>query len=55
MSATRNFIQDGKILFLAKVIAFSNPENTYNYIACANFNRESPKINFKIYILQHFA
>ena len=43
-----------KILFLAKVIEFSNRENTYNYIAPANFNRDSPKINFKIYLLLHF-
>ena len=31
---TKNFFQNGKILFLAKVIAFSNRENTYNYIVC---------------------
>ena len=41
--ATRNFFQNEKLLFLAKVIKFSDHENTYNYIARAN-------INFKIYI-----
>ena len=47
MPATRNFFQNGKMLFLTKVIAFSNRANTYNYIAFAhaNFNRDSPKIN----------
>ena len=24
------------------------PENPYNYIACTNFNCDSPKINFKV-------
>ena len=32
---------------------FEDHENTYNYIAQANFNCNSPKINFKIYLL-HF-
>ena len=36
---------NGKILFLAKVIEFLIRENTYNYIASANFNRVSPIIN----------
>ena len=31
-----------KILFLAEVIEFLNLENTYNYIACTNFNRDLP-------------
>ena len=35
-------------MFLAKVIAFSNPENTYNYIARA-------KIIFEIYLLLHYV
>ena len=39
------------MLFPAKVIAFSNFENTYDYIAHANLNRDSPKINFEIYLL----
>ena len=26
-------------------------KKTYNYIACVNFNRDSPKIYFKIYLL----
>ena len=51
MPATRNFLQNEEILFLAKVITISNPKNTYNYIARMNFNRDSPKINFKIYLL----
>ena len=49
MSATSNFFRNGKLLFLAEVIAFLNRENTYIYIARANFNRDSPKINFKIF------
>ena len=36
MLATRNFLQNEKILFLAKVITFLNLENTGNYNAvCA--------------------
>ena len=50
MSATRNFSQNGKILFLAKVISLSNLKNTYNYIAYVNFNRDFPKINFKMFL-----
>ena len=50
MLATRNFLQNEKLLFLAKVIALSNLENTANYSTSANFNRNSPKINFKIYL-----
>ena len=38
-------------MFLAKVIESLNRENTYNYIARTNLNRNFPKINFKIYIL----
>ena len=44
----QELFRNEKIFFLAKVIAFSNLENTYNYIARPNFNRNSPKINFKI-------
>ena len=40
MAATRIFFGMKKILFLAKVIEFSNRENTYNYIARTNFNRD---------------
>ena len=54
MSANRNFFQNGKILFLAKVITLSNLENTYIYVAHANFNSDSPKIDLKIYLLLHF-
>ena len=32
MSATMNVIQNGKILFLAKIIEFSNRGNTFNYM-----------------------
>ena len=36
-----------KILIVAKVITFLNPENTYNYIKRANFNRDFLKmVNF---------
>ena len=38
--ATRCFLPDQKILILAKVIAGSISQNTYNYIAVARFNRE---------------
>ena len=34
MAATRKFFGKKKILFLAKVIEFSNRENTNIYIAC---------------------
>ena len=50
MSASRNFFLNGKIS-LAKVITFLNHENTHNYIACSNSNRDSPKINLKIHLL----
>ena len=53
-AATRNFFRNEKILFLAKVIALSNFENKYNYIVRANFDRDSPKINYKIYLLLQF-
>ena len=33
------------MLLLAEVIAFWNLKNTYSYIAHANFNLDSPKIN----------
>ena len=42
------------LFFLAKVIEFSNCKNTYNYIVRANLNPDSPKINFKIYLLPQF-
>ena len=54
MSATRNFFPIEKILFLAKVIADSNLKNTYDYTTRANFNRDSPKITLKIYLLLQF-
>ena len=41
--------RNAKRLFLAKVIVFLDLKNTNNYIASANFNRNSPRINFKIY------
>ena len=55
----QELFQNGQIVFLAKVIAFLNRKNTYNYIARANFmfniaNRVSPKINFKTYLLLQF-
>ena len=53
MSANRNIFQNGKILFLAKVIAVSNPENTYIYIVHMKFNCDSPKIYLKSYFLLH--
>ena len=52
--SNRNFFRNEKILFLAKIIAFLNLKNTYNYIAHANFNRDSPKMIFKIYLLSRF-
>ena len=52
--ATKNFLQNEKVLFLVKVIAFLNLENTGNYSTCANLNRNFPKINFKIYYPLHF-
>ena len=46
---------------IAKVIAFSNRENAYNYIARANFNRDSLTLKnlknylqLKNYLLLHF-
>ena len=54
MPAIRKFLRIEKILFLANVIALSNLENTYNYTARTKFNRDSPKINLKIYLLLHF-
>ena len=35
------------MLFLAKVVAFLNPENTYNHFVRPNINRDPPKINFE--------
>ena len=47
MLATRIFLQNEKILFLAKVIAFLNLLNTITVrAACANFNCNCSKINF---------
>ena len=43
-----------KILFLAKVIEFWNCENTYNYIACANFNHDFPKFFVKSLLFLQF-
>ena len=54
MAATRNFFKNEKILFLAKVIEFSNHEYTNNYIVRANFNHDFPKINFKFYLILFF-
>ena len=48
MPATRKFVRNEKILFLAEVIEFSNRENTYNYIAHTNLNQNYPKIIFEI-------
>ena len=42
----QGLLQIEKILFLAKVIAIQV------ITVLANFNRNSPKINFKIYLLQ---
>ena len=55
MAVTRNLFRNENILFLAKVIKFSNRENTYNCIAHANFHLklDFPKINFKIYLILH--
>ena len=54
-SATRCFLPDQKILFLAKVIKFWNLENTGSYSARLNFKRDFPKMdtfwNWKIYLL----
>ena len=50
------FTDRKKILFLANVIAFSNLENTYDYIRkyIRLHNRDSTKINLKIYFLLQF-
>ena len=51
--ATRNFFRNEKILFLAKVNEFLNPENKlYNYIVCANLNCYSPKIHLLLQFLR---
>ena len=52
---TGTFFRMKQILFLAKVITFWNCENTYTYIARANFNRDFSKINFKICLLLQFS
>ena len=54
MPDINNFFLNEKILFLARVIAFLNLKNTYNYIVHANFNRDFLKMNFKIYLLMQF-
>ena len=45
VSATRCFLPDQKILFLAEVIKFWNPENMGNYSMRANFKRVFPKMD----------
>ena len=45
----RTFVGMKIILFLAEVVEYSNPENTYNYIAHANFKRDFPKISSYIF------
>ena len=52
MPTARNFLQNEKILFQAEVIALSNLKITCNYTTRANFKRDFPKINLKIYLLQ---
>ena len=58
LAATRNFLRKKKILFLPKVIALFKARKylyiIHNQIAHVNFNRDSPKINFKIYLLLQF-
>ena len=55
MSAIRCFLPDRKILLLAEVIKFWNPENTCNYSMYVNFKRVFLKMdifwNFEIYLL----
>ena len=45
VSASRSFLTDQKILLLAEVIKFWNPENTGNYSTRANFKRVFPKMD----------
>ena len=55
VSATKCFLPDQKILFLAEVIRFWNLENMGNYSTSANFiKHDFPKMDFlefKMYIL----
>ena len=46
VSATRYFLPDQKILFLAEVIGFWNLENMGNYSTRANFKRDFQKMDF---------
>ena len=39
------FLRNQKIVLVAEVIAFSNPENTCNYIMGAKFNRDLLKMS----------
>ena len=43
-----------KNIVLSQSYHILKSQNTYNYIARANFNRTSPKINFKIYLFLQF-
>ena len=43
-AATKCFLLDQKLLFLAKVISFWNLEKTGNYSRLANFNSDFPKM-----------
>ena len=51
MSVIRNFLRNEKIMFLAKVTPFLNLKIANYYIAHPNLKRDSPIINFKIYLL----
>ena len=43
-----------KNIVLSQSYHILKSQNTYNYIARANFNRTSPKINFKIHLFLQF-
>ena len=51
MPTTGNILRNERMLFLSKVIADSNLENTYNYTMRTNFDHHSPKITLRIYLL----
>ena len=51
MPVTRNFFPIENILFLAEIIVLLNLKITYIYTTFANFKRDFPKINLKIYLL----
>ena len=53
MSATGNFFRYKQILFQAWVIAFQISK-IYNYILYSNFNRNFPKLNFEMDLLDQF-